>query len=345
MGLDYFASSPTLVVQPQSHHSQFMPHDNLFGAESPMTDMSIPDIPLQRSHSPRKSLAKIPLTPPSMNYHARSDSMLSIAGRKRSREDIGEDLEIEGTGGPVQAPVKPKVEPIMGPGMTLIYPDEPQFQISAESQSGTWMEAKAEDEAKTEAAAAARPKLAARKSMRHSADKIITLSASDSSSTVIDPILLNLGIGWQRLDQTPSPASKGQEAFIRNQFPFTSPELALFHEGMAIYVVRSKSSEATEWDQWWLFTEDLQSCHFLCNNEADLFRRLGNKKLDERGIWRPDILVDGPMILARGSPSNVEIQDGGIGNAHVPTEVTTPMELNVPFEFLAQSPSEDIEMS
>src|SRR5262245_48030743 len=115
MGLNYYASSPTVVLPPQQAHGHFAPH--------------------QRSHSPGTFRPKYP-TPPSLNYLAAVSN--ATAGRKRSITDVDDPEENRPVGTVVtQSPAKPKPEPIYGPGMTLIYPDEPGFSIAAESQTGT----------------------------------------------------------------------------------------------------------------------------------------------------------------------------------------------------------------
>jgi hypothetical protein len=303
MGLNYFASSPVLVMPQQQSHC-FM-HHPLDEAGAMMIDQ-----PQLRRFAP-----KLPTPSPSINYLAQASH--NLAGRKRSRADIGDDheAELESSAGPVQPP-KPKVEPRLGPGMTLIS-DEPSLNISPESQSGTWVEEKADTDAASAAAASAaaalvdRPRLPARKSSRRAS---IDENLESTTSTDIDPIVLRLGIGWKRMSQAQAASVAGDEAFIRNQYPYVqSPKMLLRHEGMQIYVVRSDPIDhCGTTHQWWLFTEDLKSCRLLCNsNEDDVLRRLGNKKQDERGNWVPDILADGQVIRAKDVVQSPSTQTAG----------------------------------
>ena len=276
------------MPQQQSRYFLHHPHDD-----------TPPDYSMMVDSSPtRKFVPKLPTPPPSLNYLAQSDH--TVCGRKRSRADIGDDheAEFEALAGPVQPP-KPKVEPRMGPGMTLIY-DEPELNISAESQSGTWMEEKADTNAASVAAAIVdRPRLPARKSSRRiGLDEKLPASAADG----IDPIILRLGIGWRRMNEAQAASVAGDEAFIRNQYPYVqSPKILLHHEGLSIYVVRTDPIDCHGiTHQWWLFQEDLKSCRLLCNaNEDDVLRRLANKIQDERGNWVPNILADGQVIHAK----------------------------------------------
>jgi hypothetical protein len=266
------------------HH----PHD-----EVAMTDSS--------HYSPPKKFATRYPTPPSMNYLAKAPN--GVAGRKRSRADIGEDFE-DSPGGPVPAPPKPKAEPIFGPGMTLIYPEEPRLNISPESQTGTWAEERADTNVKVEAMQ--RPRVTARKSQRLSRNDVNATTTSPSPLE-IDPIVLRLGIGWKRIPDAHAPAVAGQQNFIKKQFSFNNPQILLQHEGLGIFIVRTKPSSAEGyWDQWWLFTNDLKSCRFLCHDENDLFRRLSNKRQDDRGNWQPDILVEGPVVRAKDVADSAE---------------------------------------
>jgi len=299
MGLNYFASSPVLVLPPQQQHNYFMhhPHDEMGAAQNFAT---VPDQP-----TVRKSPPKFPPRPPSINYLSKSSN--GIAGRKRSRADILDDDETAAAAGPVQ-PLKPKVEPVFGPGMTLIYPDEPALNISPESQSGTWMEEKAESVIVVEPTAA-RPVVTARKSQR----RISVDEESTDANNSVDPIILRLGIGWKRISECHATAVAGQETYVKNQYPYVQhPKILLQHEGLGIFVVRSVAIDLRALQhQWWLFTEDLNSCRLLCNsNEEEVFRRLSNKRQDERGNWIPDILADGQVIHAKDAiPTMTQAND------------------------------------
>lgn len=172
MGLNYYASSPTVVLQPQQPQGFFSPH--------------------QRAHSPStmgKFRPKFP-TPPSLNYLAAASN--ATAGRKRSIADVDEPEENQPTGSvTIPAPVKSRGEPIYGPGMTLIYPDDPGYSIAAESQSGTWCEEKIETEEK----AAARPIAVSRKSQRVSPSRDATVPSLNDMDTQISEAIIDDGRG------------------------------------------------------------------------------------------------------------------------------------------------------
>jgi hypothetical protein len=302
MGLNYYASSPVLI-----------PH-------SPTT---FPQPPGKR-HIP-----KYP-QPPSLNYLARTSN--GVAGRKRSRDE-DHDGEVDASSRPITLP-DPKPEPIMGPGMTLIYPDEPSLNISPESQSGTWMEELADQASSPE-----RPPLVARKSRCRIEDlpAVQTVVQNDE----IDPLVRELGIGWKRLTETQQSAIAGSETYIRKQFDLRNPHITLQHEGLGIYVVESEPASAQGyWKQYWLFNENLQSCRFLCN-DSTLLQRLNNKRCDERGHWIPEIRYEGPEIFAKDinpSPTfNAETFAAATAVAYSGNHVMS-------VEKSSYQPSEDVEM-
>lgn len=290
MGLNYYASSPAVVLPPQEPTSHWLQHRPQDG-EPTMADSCAMEV--QHPPSPKVMKPRYPV-PPSMNYIANSSN--GIAGRKRSRADIGDDNDDAANSTAIEPP-KPTVEPIMGPGMTLIYPDDPQLNIAAESQSGTWMEETAEREA---GVSPERPRMIARKSMRlNSSDPVVAPGALQSSE--IDPVVLKLGIGWKRLSEHQTLAVAGQETYIKNQFPMVHhPKILLQHEGLGIFIVRCNPDHTYGYlEEWWLFKDDLKSARFLCNNEAEVFDRLSNKVQDERGNWLPDIQAVGPILHAK----------------------------------------------
>jgi len=221
----------------------------------------------------------------------------------------------------------------MGPGMTL-YSEDQTLNISPESQSGTWMEEveAANQDPQSSAAGAARPRMVARKSQRR-----LSNGPRDYHEE-IDPIVLQLGIGWKRPAASQSSAVAGSETFIRNQFSLNDPRILLHHEGLGIYVVRTEPARAKGyWYQWWLFRDDLKSCRFLCNDDNDIFRRLNNKREDERGNWIPDILVEGPEVFARDVPPSPITALSPINGVMVAKNVEA-MQLQL------NTPSEDVEM-
>ncbi|PYH45548.1 uncharacterized protein BP01DRAFT_43645 [Aspergillus saccharolyticus JOP 1030-1] len=76
-----------------------------------------------------------------------SNAFTAKPSRKRSRDDVGFEDEVQSSGGPVvPAPVlavQKEEKPIYGPGMVLLNP-RTKMAISAESQTGTWYEETAE---------------------------------------------------------------------------------------------------------------------------------------------------------------------------------------------------------
>ncbi|KAF2175730.1 hypothetical protein K469DRAFT_701530 [Zopfia rhizophila CBS 207.26] len=249
MGLNYYASSPTVVLPPQQPSHYFASH--------------------QRAHSPSTMgnfRPKYP-TPPSLNYLAAVSN--ATAGRKRSIADVDEPEENSPVGSVVtELPQKPKPEPIYGPGMTLIYPDEPGFSISAESQTGTWCEEKHEKEEK---APPVRPIAVSRKSQRLDSAANITISSLndiaaehviDDNGNTIDTLITSLGVGWKNVMTNPTlrDAARAYSRVIENHYDLTDAVVMLEKESLSAYLVRAKQCGV---QGYWLFSDNLQWCQLV----------------------------------------------------------------------------------
>ncbi|KAF2133827.1 hypothetical protein P153DRAFT_362886 [Dothidotthia symphoricarpi CBS 119687] len=252
MGLNYYASSPTVVLPAQQPQDHFAPH--------------------QRAHSPSTlgNIRRKCPTPPSLNYQAAVSN--ATAGRKRSITDVDDPEENQPVGSIVtQLPVKPKQEPIYGPGMTLIYPDDPSFSIAAESQTGTWCEEKKENEDKAELA---RPIAVSRKSQRMSPSASIeipslndmdvqkTEGVIDDKGNTIDTLIASLGVGWKNVMTNPNlrDAARAYSRVIERHFDFTDALIMLEKESLSAYLVRAKQQGV---DGYWLFADSLQWCQLV----------------------------------------------------------------------------------
>ncbi|KAF3007944.1 hypothetical protein E8E13_011281 [Curvularia kusanoi] len=251
MGLNYYASSPTVVLQPQQPQGYFSPH--------------------QRAHSPSsmgKFRPKHP-TPPSLNYLAAVSN--ATAGRKRSITDVDDPEENQPTGSvAIPAPVKSRGEPVYGPGMTLIYPDDPGYSIAAESQSGTWYEEKIESEEKT----AARPIAVSRKSQRISPSRDVTVPSLndmesqiseaiiDDNGNTINTLITSLGVGWKNVMTNPNlrDQARAYARFIERHFDFTDVIVMLEKEALNAYLVRAKQHGV---QGYWLFSDTLKWCQLV----------------------------------------------------------------------------------
>lgn len=252
MGLNYLASSPTVVLPAQQPQGYFSHH--------------------QRAHSPSAMgnfRPKYP-TPPSLNYLAAVSN--ATAGRKRSIADVDDPEENQPVGSIVtQAPVQPKPEPIYGPGMTLIYPGEPGYSMAAESQSGTWYEEKIEKEEQTETA---RPVAVSRKSARMSPSASINVPSLndmdaqktediiDDNGNTINTLITSLGVGWKNVMSNPNlrDAARAYSRVIERHFDFTDALVMLEKESLSAYLVRAKQHGV---QGYWLFSDSLQWCQLV----------------------------------------------------------------------------------
>lgn len=247
MGLNYYASSPTVVLPPQQPHGYYSAHSR---TPSPMGNFR-PKYP----------------TPPSLNYLAAVSN--ATAGRKRSITDVDDPEENSPDGSIVTPlPVKPKPEPIYGPGMTLIYPDEPGFSIAADSQTGTWCEEKQE---KKELAPPVRPIALSRKSQRMNSGADVTIPSLndmaaehviDENGNTIDTLIASLGVGWKNVISNPTlrDAARAYSRVIENHFDLTDATVLLEKESLSAYLVRAKQHGV---QGYWLFSDSLQWCQLV----------------------------------------------------------------------------------
>lgn len=248
MGLNYYASSPTVVLPPQQP-SQYFPHHQV-RASSPMGNF--------RPKYPK---------PPSMNYLAAVSN--NTLGRKRSIADVDDPEENAPVGTVVtQPPPKPRGEPIYGPGMTLIYPGEPGYSIGAESQTGTWYEAKQEEKEKSPPV---RPIAVSRKSQRMDSATDLTIPSLnehgvqniiDENGNTIDTLITSLGVGWKNIMTNPSlrHAARAYARVIENHFDLTDVVVMLEKESLCAYLVRAKQCGV---QGYWLFSDSLQWCQLV----------------------------------------------------------------------------------
>ncbi|KAK5046334.1 hypothetical protein LTR84_008478 [Exophiala bonariae] len=202
------------------------------------------------------------------------DTMTPIStnpSRKRSRDDTSFDFETDGsyfTAADAPAPI-PEEEPIYGEGMVLINP-KTGVSVSAESQTGTWYEEKAEKTALIEEIAAAnfRPKMpTSRKSVRLSQHSIRipfdtlagTAPASPPKTATerpeCDEATIALGIGWTKIeseDDAIQAAARGWARYLDNHYArnIHGAQILLKSSGLNAYLVGSQEG-------YFLFSEDL----------------------------------------------------------------------------------------
>jgi hypothetical protein len=209
----------------------------------------------------------------------------SVAGRKRSRGDEDE-IELDGSL-PTPASESGNIlrsEPVMGPGMALVYPGDPSYPMAAETQSGTWVDEKmARPFAVQELR---RPSMTSRKSQRMDAsgagsDNLAQLvlppdMRSATTEPLIDEVTRKLGISWARMDS--SEARQINQAayakFIANHYS-SLKNVKVWFENAALpgYLVQAANvySGVTE---FYLFSNDLTEARLVTRDADQLIPRL-----------------------------------------------------------------------
>jgi hypothetical protein len=247
----------------------------------------------------------------------------STAGRKRSRDEAGVNLDVEAAKLETIEPVKEaEDEWVYGEGMMLIKSPS-SYVASAGSQSGTWVEEKtAVDEIRRNDGARAinqqaRPSLRSNKSQRLDMN-VVTLpgtqtqatrvspvrdvdsavsapqpSADVSSQPIIDNFTLHLGIGWRRISENDhvQAAARGWARYIENHFPVTNARIHLESKGLQSYLV-----EASE--GFFLFAENLHQGQFV---SKDVNQTLTNLKST------PPVFEGTKVMTAAESPRPIDV--------------------------------------
>lgn len=272
----FFTSSPTVVLPPTQP-------DQYFANSHYATDATNGHLTngLSDAFTPNGS---IPPTPGSM------------AGRKRSRADINdEDEEQDGIGdGSVETPItqelkRPRGKPIYGPGMTLIYPEDPGYEARPESQSGTWVEEDEQRKAFQNAfppAHGKRPSISQRKSVRVDS----TASAPDdlaqlvlppqmrevTTEPLIDEATRVLGISWTRMDATEATriSQPAYSKWIQNHYP-SLKDVSVWFENSAIpgYLVAAQNAYTNQ-QEYYIFSQDLKEARQVTSDPTQLIPRL-----------------------------------------------------------------------
>jgi len=257
----FSCSSPILVLPPQP------PPQPSLNTDSSRLTFTTPFVSGTKASPPTSSwpnLTPATSTPP------------PAAGRKRSRDEAALcDEEYF----PIQAPssqAQPENEEEWeyGEGMMLIKPGGSGYIISAGSQTGTWAEERAEEQAAAAAPSPERPVLRATKSQRldltatpsiaeevSSNGKLVVPSSGSPNGTngnsrpepPVDDFTRHLGIGWSSLsaDEDIQAAARGWTKFIENHFPITDAKIRLQSKGLASYLVEANEG-------YFLFGEDLR---------------------------------------------------------------------------------------
>lgn len=194
--------------------------------------------------------------------------------RKRSRDDSAFDAaDADGSYFPslvdqVNTPAPIPEEPVYGEGMALLNPSTGQY-ISPESQTGTWYEEKALEQAQE--IPEFRPRLpSSRKSVRLSQASVpsslstnnlvgsVTTGAPASppktaTRPLVDAATLALGIGWSTMSEDPDiqAAARGWARYLENHYSHIhGAEILLKSEGLNAYLVGCQEG-------YYLFREDL----------------------------------------------------------------------------------------
>ncbi|KAK2629899.1 hypothetical protein QTJ16_000719 [Diplocarpon rosae] len=300
-----FSSSPVLAL-PAQH-----PHQSSFNMDSnrPSFSTIFPNGTFQT-----------PATSSWSDYTSTKTTPRSAAGRKRSREEAGSNLDEDYFA--VQAPAaqpEPENEDDWeyGPGMTLIKKGGKEYIVDSSSQTQDWLD----QEAAARALPAALPE-ADEAPVRIRAAKIQRLNLSATpvvpeepssigvaaspgsperhSEPTVDDFTRHLGIGWSSINNLGDDiqaAARGWSKFIENHFPVTNAKIRLTSKGLASYLVEANEG-------YFLFAEDLRQGRLVSNNLERTWANLSS----------PVPIFDSDLVMEAGQTPKLELtqtMDGG----------------------------------
>ncbi|RDL41335.1 Uncharacterized protein BP5553_01314 [Venustampulla echinocandica] len=328
----YSSSSPLLVLPPQLPPQ---PSYNIPSNSNPPSSFTSPFGNVNGNGSNPQAASS--MWPVSTSSPPKSTSLLSKAGRKRSRDEAASNLS-DDEFFPVQAP-SPQLQPEnedeweYGEGMTLIKPNGRGYIIEAGSQTGTWAEEKAEALAQppppTRSLSPERPVLRPSKSQRlgltstpsiaeefmHNGALATPLSSSPErgngfSEPTIDDFTRHLGIGWSLISNEDhiQAAARGWTKFIENHYPITDAKIALQSRGLSSYLVQANEG-------YFLFGEDLKQGRLVSTCLQMVWANL-------RG---PTPIFDGEMVMEAGDTPKFNATQPIVNN-DAPTAMNTALD-------------------
>jgi len=198
----------------------------------------------------------------------------------------------------------PAGEPILGPGMTLIYPDDPSSSRQAAAANGVWTEELIEQFRNQSVGEYSigdmRPTLAdSRKSMRMDTEALtmedIVPIASRMEEPVVDSATLALGVGWYELPSTSTmaAASRGWAKYIEQAFPLQGVRIIWHYRGGPAYLVSASTCEVRGQpgvSGYYLFDDNL--------SEGKLVAKSFERTIDN--LRKAPFAFDGQLTLRAG---------------------------------------------
>jgi hypothetical protein len=273
----------------------------------------------------------------------------SLAGRKRSRDEAAPNLEDDfapESAAANSALFESEDEWVYGEGMTLIKPGGSNYIIAAGSQTGTWADEKAEEEAEVGPSIPnpERPSLRSAKSQRldlSSTPSIAEEGMDDGSMTTpgtgspgkgnseptVDDFTRHLGIGWSLISADPDiqAAARGWARYLDNHYPVTDAKIRLQSRGLSSYLVEANEG-------YFLFGEDLKQ------------GRLVSTSLDKtwENLRGPVPVFDGEGVMEAGETPKTS---GGVHDQTVEMDGTDGEAINGSAEVAGQTLGFEMDMS
>lgn len=263
----FYTSSPTVVIPAQPIPDQYFHSAHFRNFQQPQPNGLF-------NQSPASNPRSFPPTP----------SSGCIAGRKRSRGDIfspDDDQEDHSTSANVDSSSASRGEPMYGPGMTLIYPNDPRghYTVDASSQSGTWVDSQQQADASPN-----RPIMPSRKSQRtnRSTDDVALFAQPDiapratTNEPLIDEATRLLGISWMRMDRYEGGRinQKAYTRWIERYYPGISSVELWFQNNSIPGYLGVATNNASGMKEYLLWSDDLKQAVLVTRQPTELVSKL-----------------------------------------------------------------------
>ncbi|KAJ5174642.1 uncharacterized protein N7482_000519 [Penicillium canariense] len=288
MILNRLSDGPAMILSPSPEH-----------AFAQLPSQSLLDTPGSFQSYPHSIFAGNGFVQPAASSHFTTAPTPPKPSRKRSRDETAlEEARASNAPSEPHPTPAPKEEPIYGEGMILLNP-QTGMAVSAESQTGTWYEEKAELRQAAAApvssrSAALQPDAAdiSRKSQRldvsapglddialssihqrlnssDMADQHRTAGSTPPAEPLIDDATRLLGISWQRIDTDDgmAPAVRGWTKYIDNQYAAYLHDSQMLMKSRALnaYLVAATPVSAPS-PAFYLFNEDLTQAQLVASS-------------------------------------------------------------------------------
>jgi len=225
-----------------------------------------------------------------------------LTGRKRSRDEFSDaDSDMNSLSPFPSVAATPAGEPVLGPGMALVYPGD----AASSRQQGVWTEELIEQFRNQSVGECHLP---GKKSMRlgpaASGMEDVPAHADTLHEPAVDSATLTLGVSWCELPATPTmdAAARGWARYIEDYYPLQGVRIVWLYKAAPAYLVCASTCQVRGQpgvSGYYLFDENL--------TEGRLVAKSFERTLDH--LRMVPIAFDGAVTLRAGAADAADGMD------------------------------------